>query len=198
MTIPWLHRTAKAGFFCCLAFWLQMASAGPVGSTVTGHRGDTVSAAFFDSVTDFEAADIRLTFDPLFLTFLGASGGTLTSSFTEVDGGATDAGLLKQVLISLAGSPVTGGPPDSLLVASFLINNDADFDTTSVLFEPRQDLGPPVYDFVPTTADITVLRANTVPIGNTGALVLMGLAAMFLGLRSAQAGKQRVALRKLA
>lgn len=182
MTITWRRLTTRIGLLCFLAAWLQTTSAGPFGSAVSGQRGDPVTATLFDSVVDFEAGDIRLTFDPIFLSFTGVSGGTLTSGFFVLAGLPTATGSLQEVLITMAapGAGVTGDPPDSLLIASFLINNSAPFDTTSVVFEPRLDLGlPPVYDFAPTAAQITVLRSNSVPIGNTGVLVLMGLAAMF-------------------
>ncbi len=184
MTIPWRRLTTRIGILCFLAVWLQTASAGPVpfGSAVSGQRGDPVAATLFDSVINFEAADIRLTFDPVFLTFMGVAGGTLTSGFSVLAGTPrATTGPLQEVLISIAtlGAGVTGDPPQSLLIASFLINNSAPFDTTSVVFAPRQDLGPPVYDFAPTAAQITVLGSNSVPIGNTGVLVLTGLAAIF-------------------
>ena len=194
MTSSSLRHILQLMFACGLALWLPTAGALPVstGGVTSGFRGDTVSPTLFDdSVDDFEAADLLLTFDPVYLTFTGAAEGTLTSGFSVVPGNPMAMGSLMEVLISLAtsGSPVTGGP-GSMLVASFLINNAAPFGTTLVDFET---VDTSLYDFSPASATITVLdRGASVPIGDTGALMLIGLAALF-GLRRCTISQTRAA-----
>lgn len=165
---------------CCLAAGLQSAAAGPVtiGGLTSGFRGDTVSLTLFDdSVTDLEAADIRLTFDPRFLSFSDATGGTLTSNFSIVAGSELPVGVngdLVELLISLATGldlPLSGR--GSVLVASLVIKPAAPLGTTRVGFET---LDASLYDFPAASAHITV--GTPIPIGNTGVLALTGLLAM--------------------
>ena len=162
-----------------LGLWIQTASAGLVviGGVVTGNTGDTVSPTLFDdSVVDLEAADIRLLFDPAFLSFIGVTAGSLTSGFSIVAGAPTASGSVMEVLISMA-APVSGitGGPGSVLTASFLITNAASSGTTSVSFE---SLDAALYDLPLTSSQITVGDVNTVPIGNSGILSLSALVTL--------------------
>ena len=130
-----------------------------------------------DSVTDLEAADIKLTFDPTFLAFSGAEAGTLTGGFSVVAGAPMPVGLLMEVLVSMA-APISGitGGPGGVLVASFVITDTAPFGTTAVVFE---SLDATLYDFPLTIAQIKV---NNVPLGNAGGMLLCALGAL-LGVR---------------
>ena len=174
----------KAAFVAGFAFWFQSADAGPIsiGGTLAGNRGDAVTPTLFDeSLVNFEAADIKITFDPVFLTFDSEFAGTLLPGGL-LAANTQAAGSLMEILVSIVPAlpPVTGGP-GSLFGASFLINNAAPFGTTPVTFET---LDPTLYDFPVTTAQITVRQADaSVPIGNISILLLTGFAGLWAARR---------------
>ena len=172
----------KFALVAVLVLWIQTAGAGPVviGGIVTGDPGEAISLTLFDdSVADFEAADIRLLFDPAFLSFVGVAAGTLTNGFSIVAGVPTPSGPVMEVLISLA-APVSGitGGAGSILSAFFVIADSALPGTTSVSFE---SLDAALYELPLTSSLITVGEMNPVPIANSGILSLSGLVAL-LGL----------------
>ena len=187
MPVPSLRQSARAGVLCLFALFVQTANAVPVGSSVSGSRGEVVTATLSDSFSGLgaadilEAADIRVRFDPGFLTFLGATEGALTTGFIPLAGLPQALSPSWQTVdISL----ITGGPgaigEGSVLVASFRINTNAPFARTSVFFET---LVSDIYDFPETPAFVDVLADHQIPIGNTGALVLTALGAMALVAR---------------
>ena len=184
MPVPSLRQSARAGVLCLFALFVQTANAVPVGSSVSGSRGEVVTATLTDTVTELEAADIRVRFDSRFLTFAGVAGGYLTSGYSVsiISGNPNNVDPPEQAVpVSLSTSDAHGvSGRGAVLVASFQINNDAPFSTTSVFFET---LVPELYDFPVTRARIDVLADHQIPIGNTGALVLTALGAMALVAR---------------
>ena len=184
MPVPSLRQSARAGVLCLFALFVQTANAVPVGRSVSGSRGEVVTATLTDTVTELEAADIRVRFDSRFLTFAGVAGGYLTSGYSVsiISGNPNNVDPPEQAVpVSLSTSDAYGVSGfGAVLVASFQINNDAPFSTTSVFFET---LVPELYDFPVTPARIDVLADHQIPIGNTGALVLTALGAMALVAR---------------
>ena len=190
MPVPSLRQSARAGVLCLFALFVQTANAVPVGSSVSGSRGEVVTATLSDSFSGLgaadilEAADIRVRFDSRFLTFAGVAGGYLTSGYSVsiISGNPNNVDPPEQAVpVSLSTSDAHGvSGRGAVLVASFQINNDAPFSTTSVFFET---LEPELYEFPVTPARIDVLADHQIPIGNTGALVLTALGAMALVAR---------------
>jgi len=169
----------------------QAAMALPVttGGVLSGFRGDTVSPTLFDqSLSGFEGADFKLTYDPVYLSFVSALPGSLTGGSSILAGAPTANGSLLDVLISLATpSAVTGGP-GSVFEANFLIDALAPIGSTLVRFE---SVDRSLYDFEPIFATVNVLSPTAVPIGSTGVLAALGLLALAATRRHASSVRRR-------
>jgi len=190
-----MRRTTLQFFIriaCLLAIGLgfQTAMALPVtaGGVLSGFRGDTVSPTLIDqSLSGFEGADFKLTYDPAYLSFVSALPGSLTGGSSIIAGAPTANGSLLDILISLATpGPVSGGP-GSVFEANFLIDALAPIGSTLLRFE---SVDRSLYDFEPFFATVNVLSQSTVPIGSTGVLAALGLLALAAMRRHASSVKR--------
>jgi hypothetical protein len=171
-----ISRLRFAAVAAALVFFSGNVSAVPftVEGTLDGSPGDSIELALVEAnVVDLEAAGIKISFDPLFLTLTDVLTGDVTSGFSLV-AGPPSGGSPSEVLVSLSSllGPVTG-VSGSLLVARFDINASAPLGQTPVVFESFD----PDYD-VPATTGIVTISGGSVPEAGTGPLLALGLAGL--------------------
>lgn len=136
-----------------------------VGGVLAGERGQGVSLVVSDDLSDFEAADIRVTFDTAVLRYTG-------SSFAHglIGVNATVPGQLTFSL-PVGGSPLNG--PTQLFTVLFDIDLAAPLGASTVAFA---SLDASIYDRAPFNAQITVNdRVVGVTLAPTLALASLGL-----------------------
>jgi MYXO-CTERM domain-containing protein len=163
-----------------------------ISSSLSGKAGDQFTSTL--SVTNlsfFEAGDFLLTFDAALLTLKRVDLGSLTGDFSIL---ATDPPIahlgdsLVDVIVGLSAglSGVTGD--GSLFAAVFELNTDA--TATVDLLLDITDLGFSAdITQVGVVNDTTPPGPSAVPITNTGALALLGLAALAFTRRQPRHGQ---------
>ena len=176
---PITRYTRTAVLAAMLGGWGGTALALPVmlQGTFSGFRGETLNISLLDEqLTDFEGADLLVTFGAASLTYTGISAGSLLgTSFV-----AANDTIPGEVTINvIPNAPVTGGP-GTLVTLSFMIPNDAPFGQSSLTFATLDDT---VYDMPPLTELITVNQRtpSVVSLPGTAALLLAGFVPL-LGL----------------
>lgn len=153
-----------------------------VSVPTSGEQGTLITASLFDGgVTDLEAADLLLAFDPDVFTYTGAVVGTATSGFSLIAGTPVPvAGGGFQVDLSLAtsGAPVAG-VAGSLVEVTFLIKQNAPLGISRLVFA-SQALSD--YEVPEETGSVTVTRAQA-PVPEPVSSALVGLGVFALGWR---------------
>lgn len=161
-------------FACLFASTLVFAGSFTVPTSFAKLGDPTpVEVALVDSdVTGLEAATINITFDPVFLSFSGATAGTATSGFSVIPGDVTNIGSLAEVEVSMStGSQALDGGSGSILDALFNLAPTAHIGTTPVTFEFLQD-----YAVGTTQTGFVEITGTRIPEPNTLVIFVAGLA----------------------
>ncbi len=145
-----------------------------VTGSLAGPPGATLQPVVVDTLADFEAADLLLTYDPAVLEFLGLQ--ALLPDTSAVAGAPTGDGTRQSVQISYAiGSSPISGTDLQFLALHFALRSDAPFGPSSVLLD---SLDPTMLD-LSLRFDITVLPPPpALPTPGSASLALLALLAL--------------------
>jgi hypothetical protein len=175
--------TLRALCLCGLLSVASSAYAMPfsvVSMPSSGERGSTITSALFDGgVDNLEGADILLTFDSDFFSYLGESLGSATGGSFLMAGVPTPAGgSLRQVEMSLATAALVDGLEGSLVEVRFLIKPTAPLGDSELVFESVS----PDYAIPRTVGRVTVLPTQGGAVPEPTSAWLVGFAVLGLGV----------------